>query len=190
MSYATRQELLKRFSELEELADGTHVDEVVGVPEVIEDLNAVPPVVGVPAVIAVPGVADNIDLALDDATDEMNSYIARRYTVPVAEGYVLKPLVMYCCDIARFLLYKDRPTDEIRKRYESAIEWLKLLNAGKVTLVADPAFPPTLVDDFTSPVTAFSKPRNPAIGAFSDNRLDRMPDICGGFIQDVRFPVD
>lgn len=57
--------------------------------------------------------------------------MAVRYTVPLPS--VPAPLKVAVCDIARFRLYKDRPTDEVKYRYEQAVKWLKALARGEAT---------------------------------------------------------
>ena len=70
--------------------------------------------------------------AVSDAVEEADSYIGVRYKLPIAETPdALKRAV---CDIARYRLYKDKPTEEVRKRYEDAVSWLKRVADGKVVL--------------------------------------------------------
>lgn len=143
--YATRDELVKRFGELEisslEDQDGT------GSP--------------------VPGVSM---AALQDATQEADSYIAVRYPLPLPS--VPTPLVVAVCDIARYRLYKDRPTEQVTYRYEAALKWLEKLAAGKVTIFFEPAIAPVEI------------PRSPVAigvqytgGVFGADVLSRMPGI-------------
>ena len=143
--YAARDELVKRFGELEisslEDQDGT------GSP--------------VPAVSLA---------ALLDATQEADSYVAVRYPLPLPT--VPTPLVVAVCDIARYRLYKDRPTEQVTYRYEAALKWLEKLAAGKVTIFFEPAVAPVEI------------PRAPVAigvqytgGVFGSATLDRMPGI-------------
>ena len=143
--YATRDELVKRFGELEivslEDQDGT------GSP--------------VPAVSLA---------ALLDATQEADSYIAVRYPLPLPT--VPTPLVVAVCDIARFRLYKDRPTEEVKYRYEQALKWLEKLAAGKVTIFFEPAVAPVEIP--RAPVAVGVQYNG---GVFGAAALDRMPRI-------------
>lgn len=77
--------------------------------------------------------------AIDDATSEMDSYLASRYGLPLPT--VPPVLLVACVDIARFLLYTNAPTEEVRKRAEDARTWLKDLSKGYANL-ALPADPP------------------------------------------------
>lgn len=66
--------------------------------------------------------------ALEDASAEADSYIAVKYTLPLPNTPTV--LLRAVCDIARYRLYKDRATEEVRKRYDDAVSWLKLLAKG------------------------------------------------------------
>lgn len=80
-----------------------------------------------------------IDGALDDATSEINSYIANKYAVPLSS--VSDYMKKVCSDIARFHLHKDAATQEVVYRYERAINWLKDLSAGRAVLTDASAVP-------------------------------------------------
>jgi phage gp36-like protein len=87
------------------------------------------------------GIADPLPLAkaLQDATDEIDSYVAVRYTLPLST--VPDILVRLCVDIAYYRLSCDASsgTDEKRRLYEDAVKFLKDLVADKATLgVLDP----------------------------------------------------
>ncbi|MBL1321514.1 MAG: DUF1320 domain-containing protein [Methylophaga sp.] len=73
-----------------------------------------------------------IDLAIADAAAEIDSYLATVYTLPLSSTPAV--LTIYACDIARYRLYDDRTTDEVKDRYEKAIKWLTKVAEGKVTL--------------------------------------------------------
>lgn len=72
--------------------------------------------------------------ALDDASAEIDSYLAGRYALP----FTATPRVIgrLCCNIARYQLCTAGPrmTDEVRDRYRDAVRFLELAAAGKVTL--------------------------------------------------------
>ena len=70
--------------------------------------------------------------ALDDATEEINSYLAARYPLPLSETPSL--LVRLCADIARYLLMDNRVTEEVEKRYDRAVQTLRHIAAGKAEL--------------------------------------------------------
>jgi phage gp36-like protein len=73
--------------------------------------------------------------ALASATDEVNSYLAVRYTLPLPA--VPGVLVQAVVDIAlyRLALSKDVQSKEHRQRYDDAIARLRDLAAGKAQLV-------------------------------------------------------
>ena len=70
--------------------------------------------------------------AIEDASAEIDSYVAVRYTLPLSD---VPPLLRrLCCDIARFRLYDDSPTEEVRRRYDSALEQLQRVARGELLL--------------------------------------------------------
>lgn len=73
-----------------------------------------------------------IDRALADADAEINGYLGSRYQLPLAE--VPQIVNVYACDIARFRLYHDLATEEVRKRYEDALKFLRMVAEGKVKI--------------------------------------------------------
>jgi len=82
-----------------------------------------------------------IGLALDDASQQIDSYLASRYLLPL--NPVPPAVVRWCCDIARFYLYKDEVSDAVKTLYASAIGALKLAQAGALTLEAAAIDAPT-----------------------------------------------
>lgn len=105
MSYATQQDLTDRIGENEftRLAD--------------RDNDGQPDSAVVAAVIA-------------DADALIDSYLGRRYKLPLKNSYPL--LTAVAADIARYRLYDDKPTDEVRKRYENQMKLLEKLAEGEV----------------------------------------------------------
>lgn len=112
MAYATQQDMLDRFDEAEiiQLTDE-------------KDL----------------GVVDTAILAkaLADADAAVDGYLMGRYTLPLATVPVA--LTRIACDLARFFLYDDVATEGVRKRYEDALDFLKALASGKISLGLDNA---------------------------------------------------
>lgn len=90
------------------------------------------------------GAADTaaIDLALADATDEINVYVGAKHDLPLPS--VPAVLVRVCVDIAvyRLAASADVLTDEIRQRYEDAIALLKGVSNGTASLGLDDPAPP------------------------------------------------
>lgn len=78
--------------------------------------------------------------ALDDASRQIDGYLASRHTLPLAAGVVAaSPLPRICGDVARWLIFARRPTEEVAGRYDRAIAWLRDVAAGRVALGgADP----------------------------------------------------
>ncbi len=111
--------------------------------------------------------------ALKDAEDLANSYISVRYTLPLPS--VPAPLARATCDIARYSLYKDRPPEEVAKRYDQSIKWLEQLAAGKVQLTFDPALTPAQLDEIVSPVTPVAAIAPGSV--FGDAVFDKMPTL-------------
>jgi phage gp36-like protein len=89
------------------------------------------------------GVADSaaVTRALTSASDEIDTYLAARYTLPLTEvpGF-LRTLTV---DIAlyRLALSADVLSEEHRKRYEDALGHLKRIARGEAALVFTPVPP-------------------------------------------------
>ncbi|WP_419534736.1 gp436 family protein [Endozoicomonas sp.] len=73
-----------------------------------------------------------IDAALTDASDEIDSYLAVRYTLPLS--VIPEIVVRLCADIARYRLYDSRMLDEVEKRYDDSIKLLKDIVRGSAVL--------------------------------------------------------
>ncbi len=75
------------------------------------------------------------DKALSDASDEIDGYLAGRYSLPLST--VPKILTFMCVDIA---LYKGTTsaavTEEKRTRYKDALAFLTMVASGKIQLFA------------------------------------------------------
>lgn len=91
--------------------------------------------------------------ALDEASAEIDTYLAGRYALPLDPQP--KMLAGVCCDIARYRLCGGETvmTDEIDKRYKAAINFLKLVAAGDVTLGSTTTGSVTQPDDSVQFVT-------------------------------------
>lgn len=81
------------------------------------------------------GVIDDtvLDQARADAAAEIDGYLAGRYQLPLAE--VPPSLVRVACEIARYHLYDDAVTDNVKDRYDNAVRFLRALAKGDVTMV-------------------------------------------------------
>ncbi|EON13084.1 gp436 family protein [Pandoraea sp. SD6-2] len=112
MSYASREEMIERFGELEVIA--------------LTDRDCQRQI-------------DNgvLDYALEDASAEMNTYLAARYQLPVKTH--ARFLAGLCCDIVRYRLSGSCTceTDPVRVRYKDAIRFLERVADGAATLGLD-----------------------------------------------------
>ena len=117
-----------------------------------------------------------IDDAIQDATEEINGHIGGRYSLPLPN--VPSNLRRMACDIARYRLYFQQPTEEVRKRYEDAIAFLKRVADNKAHLQIQLPETNQIVDDQPK-----NKPSTAPIGTsytggvFGDSILDQMPSI-------------
>lgn len=115
----------------------------------------------------------SINRALSDATERMNSYLANRYGVPMVKTGQLK---LCCCNIARYFLYVEKASDEVKERYKDEINWLEGVASGKLKVT----FTQSLSDDEKKHAYVL-----PAIGVggsykgqvFGDNVFATMPKI-------------
>lgn len=89
------------------------------------------------------GVIDDavLDQALLDADAEIDGYLAVRYTLPLASTPPV--LVRIACDVARYRLYDDAATEEVRNRYTDAVKWLAAIARGLVSLGMPPTTAPS-----------------------------------------------
>ncbi|MCR6497085.1 DUF1320 family protein [Thermomonas sp. S9] len=78
--------------------------------------------------------------ALDDAQAEIDGYIASRYKLPLPT--VPAALARIACDIARYRLWEDVASDEVRRRYEDARKLLEAIAKGIVSLGLPAVLPP------------------------------------------------
>ncbi|SNT07647.1 gp436 family protein [Pseudomonas segetis] len=71
--------------------------------------------------------------ACEDAAGEIDgSLAAGGYRLPLVK--VPPVIAAYGCDIARYRLYDDRATEQVTKRYDDAIRFLRLVGNGSVKL--------------------------------------------------------
>lgn len=103
------------------------------------------------------GVVDagRLALELDSASGQMDMYLGARNPLPltsITQGQASE-LTRLCCDIARYRLWNDRASDEVRIRYQDAIGVLEMIAKGTLPLqtteqASDPA-PGTAVGAFS-----------------------------------------
>lgn len=139
--YLVAADLLDRFGS-EELAQVAPPDELVAVEPALmraviqaEDTSAW---TADEIQAATEGVA-RIDEALSDASEEVDGYLASRYTLPLdpVPGF----LVRLTGNIARYYLHDDRASEEIEKRYRDSVKTLTAIADGKVSLGSDDPSP-------------------------------------------------
>ena len=125
------------------------------------------------------GGADPVDVvqvALQDAEEEINGYIGSRYSLPLAS--VPSNLKRIACDIARYRLYTEEPLEHITKLYEEAVSFLKLIATNKAHLQIQNVETNQIVGDQPK-----NKPSTAPIGTtytggvFGDDVLGKMPSI-------------
>jgi len=120
-------------------------------------------------------VGNSIEEALQDASEEIDSYISVRYVLPLPS--TPSTLKRIACNIARYRLYFQQPTEEIENRYKAEIDFLKRVADGKATLnILNP-------QNEVSEEQPKNKPSTMPIGTtytggvFGDSILDKMPSI-------------
>lgn len=74
-----------------------------------------------------------VQSAIDDACVEVEGYVARQYRLPLP--VITKSLKRATAIVARYYLYKDRASGQVRQDYEDVIIWLDKIASGKVKLV-------------------------------------------------------
>ncbi|MFM5272802.1 gp436 family protein [Aeromonas veronii] len=79
-------------------------------------------------------------LALQDAGALIDGYLAGRYPLPLA--HIPSALVPICADIARHRLYGEQAPEQIAKRNEAALAFLKSVGKGSWRWGWHPMAPP------------------------------------------------
>ena len=74
-----------------------------------------------------------VTTAITDAVDGINGYISAYNVLPLP--IIPAAVARVCAVMARYYLYKDKPTEQVRKDYEDAIRWLEQVASGKVKLI-------------------------------------------------------
>lgn len=111
----------------------------------------------------VSGDVERLARACEDATNLIDGYLAARYTLPLS---VVPDMVKaWAADIARYRLWDDRSPDEVRKRYEDALQQLGQVSRGLIGL------PPG--SDGTKPDGGI------AFAGFSDDRVFTRDSLAG-----------
>lgn len=69
--------------------------------------------------------------AISDATDLINSYLGKRYVLPLAT--VPGTVKRIAADLVRYFLLADHPGEEVTKRYNDGLKWLRDAATGTVS---------------------------------------------------------
>lgn len=111
--------------------------------------------------------------ALADAEEMMNSYLSCRYYTPLKKTEHLK---IICCNIARFFLYFNQATEEVERRYEEAIKWLKDVANGKANVTfAEPLTASEIEEVTKKPVVPIGDAYHGSV--FGDDVFKSMPNL-------------
>lgn len=114
--YASLADLLARFREL----DLIQLTDDAGVGEVDQD---------------------KINQALTSADATIDGFLAARYQLPLAR--VPGNIVDIACDLARYDLYRDEPTEAVKDRRKAAMRMLEQIASGVIKIDAGaPEQPP------------------------------------------------
>lgn len=75
--------------------------------------------------------------AIADAGHQIDSYLAPRYPLPLETAMIeASNLGQVCADIARYNLMDEQATDEVERRYDRRITWLRDVSQGRASLGA------------------------------------------------------
>ncbi len=110
MSYTTQQRLIERYGDRELI-------------QLTDRYNS--------------GVLDSalLDAAIDAADRLIDGYIHPRHGLPLAQAMIdASALPEQAAAIVRYGLYDDHAPEEVVRRYRDALNWLRDVQAGRVTL--------------------------------------------------------
>lgn len=98
-----------------------------------------------------------IDEALEDAAATIDTYIAKRYDLPLAS--IPKALIIQTCVIAYYNLHQGRYPDETRTAYEDALSYLDKVANGRVVLDVGGSEPKSsaAIAQYEAPDQSFSR---------------------------------
>lgn len=123
-----------------------------------------------------PKPIDAVNVALQDATEEINGYIGGRYSLPLPN--VPSNLNRIACDIARYRLYFEQPTEHVTKLYDDAIAFLRRVQDKKADL--------QIIDQESKEIINEQPQNKPSTvpigttytgGVFGDSTLNKMPSM-------------
>lgn len=93
------------------------------------------------------GTADTgvLDAAITDAGATIDSYIAKRYDLPLAS--IPTRLITIACNLVRYQLDKEDPRDRVETAYKAAMSELRDIAAGRAVLDVEGSEPTGAKDD-------------------------------------------
>jgi phage gp36-like protein len=108
-----------------------------------------------------------VDAALASADHLIDGYLAGRYTLPLTD---IPPLLTDIAGaIARYRLWKDRASDQVRIDYEDAVATLRRIASGEVQLPVDPGA--------VAPSSLVSASPGSRVAVFTSDTFARMPEL-------------
>ena len=118
--------------------------------------------------------SESVDAAIADAGSIIDGWIGAKYAVPLE--YPPDNIKIFVCDIARYLLWKSKASEEVRRRYDDAMSYLKGVSKGtNVLLVKNPTTQE--VKPAAKSPTAMPIGTTYRGGVFSDDVLNKMPSV-------------
>ena len=121
--------------------------------------------------------SESVDAAIADAGSIIDGWIGAKYAVPLE--YPPDNIKIFVCDIARYLLWKSKASEEVRRRYDDAMSYLKGVSKGtNVLLVKNPTTQE--VKPAAKSPTAMPMGTTYRGGVFSDDVLNKMPSVKWG----------
>ena len=117
---------------------------------------------------------ESVAAAIADAGSIIDGWIGAKYAVPLE--YPPDNIKIFVCDIARYLLWKSKASEEVRRRYDDAMSYLKGVSKGtNVLLVKNPTtqeVKPAAKSPIAMPMGTTYRG-----GVFSDDVLNKMPSV-------------
>jgi phage gp36-like protein len=110
MPYCTKQNLIDKFGE----------------PELVQLTN--------PDSVSATTIDDTV---LNNKIAAADARINRYITAYLPLANVPADFEQIACDITRYFLYKDMPTDHVKREYDNAIAYLEKVAAGKIQIAPD-----------------------------------------------------
>ena len=117
---------------------------------------------------------ESVDAAIADAGSIIDGWVGAKYAVPLE--YPPDNIKIFVCDIARYLLWKSKASEEVRRRYDDAMSYLKGVSKGtNVLLVKNPTTQE--VKPAAKSPTAMPMGTTYRGGVFGDDILNMMPSL-------------